>query len=176
MKKSLRLSFLCSALLISASTAAQDPDKVTFEKADASHKAAFGQYTEQSVTREESQRAWDSYEQEPKVIDPGSSTSYTTLWEVPGGINNGIFTLSQPYSNFDAIEVWGAKDDGSQGAVTRHRAAQLDHYHAATTAAKAVTLYYSDNEFWTGRFASDKKTFVTNAENCLLYKVVGVNE
>ena len=176
MKTSLLLAVLCGALLTATTSYAQDPDKMTYEKAMESHRAANQQYRDQSVTREESQLAWDSYKQEPEKNDSGSGIrTYTVLFSNRTGLGRGNFVLSQPYSDFDYIEVWGGNDDGSQGAVSRWTPEQLDHYHAVTTRAKTVTLYYSDNEYWAGRFSSDKKTFITAEEGALLYKIMGVN-
>ena len=176
MKTSLLLAALCGTLLTATASYAQDPDKMTYEKAMESHQAANQQYRDQSVTREESQLAWDTYAQEPEEAGTGAvPRTYTTIFSNSSGLGRGNFVLSQPYSDFDYIEVWGAHDNGSQGAVVRWTPEQLDYYNLVTTKTKTVTLYYSDNEYWTGRFSSDKKTFITADEGALLYKIMGVN-
>ena len=59
-------SFFCSTVY------AQDPDKMTYEKALKSHKNTFDKYQNQSITAAESQQSWDSYQQEPEKSDSGS--------------------------------------------------------------------------------------------------------
>jgi hypothetical protein len=107
-------------------------------------------------------------------LDAGNSSKMgTTLYSSPSGLTGGNFVLSQPYSNFDYITVYGTNDNNEQGAVTTWTAEQIDFLQSTSTSAKALTLWFTDNEYWTGRFATNKRSFTTYDENAKIRKVVG---
>ncbi|MEH6454809.1 MAG: hypothetical protein V7749_00675 [Cocleimonas sp.] len=109
-------------------------------------------------------------------LDNGSAgNTGTTLYSSTYGLNGGNFVLSQSYANFDYIEVWGTNDGNEQGAVTTWTPEQIDFLQATSSSSKALTLWSTDNEYWTGRFATNKRSFNTYQENAKIRKVVGFN-
>jgi hypothetical protein len=107
-------------------------------------------------------------------LDAGNSSNMgTTLYSSTSGLSGGNFTLSQPYSNFDYITVYGTNDNNEQGAVTTWTPEQIDFLQSTSSSGKALTLWFTDNEYWTGRFATNKRSFTTYDENAKIRKVVG---
>ena len=100
MKPSLFISTVCvAASIFSAACYAQDPNKMTYEKAMASHKATYGKYSEQSVTAEESQLAWDSHQQKP-AEDPISG-ELEELWSGSAKTVSNRWGKGNYYIDFD---------------------------------------------------------------------------
>ncbi|AZQ13271.1 hypothetical protein [Shewanella khirikhana] len=78
MKNIIVLSLMLGSCFMTAIAA--DTEKMTFEKAAQSHNATFGQYSEQSITEQQSQLAWDSYPQYPDQIQTGSNGQLQEVW------------------------------------------------------------------------------------------------
>ncbi len=116
MKKAMLISLISSALLASHASAG-DTEKMTYEKAMESHRAANQQYYDQSVTPEESQLAWDSYAQKPEK-DPGASNAQLQeVWKgsavsVPVTWGQGTYYIEMTYNKKnDAGSVWLTVDN-----------------------------------------------------------------
>lgn len=173
MNKIIAKTLILSAII---SLNALATEKMTYEQAMQSHKSTYGKYSQQSITEAQSQQSWDTYKQEPVREGSNNVKSYTVLYENTAGLGGGNFVLSQPYSNFDYIEIYGTNDSNEQGAVTTWTSEKIDFLQSTSTSDKALTLWYTDNEYWTGKFSTNKQTFNTYDENAKIRKIIGVNE
>ena len=87
-------------------------EKMTYEKAMASHKATYGKYSTQSITEAQSQKAWDDHRQEPEISTSGeSSEKYQVLYK--GSCTLGsTCTLTENINNFATIVVGANNQHG----------------------------------------------------------------
>lgn len=108
----------------------------------------------------------------PNGHSHGSITeSYTDLFVGPVG--RGNFALNQPWWNFDSIIIDGSRDGGDwwfTREITRQQIERVQNLYPNWNLV-ANQAYY-----WFGKFASDGRTFVVSAENCYIWRVVGVNK
>ena len=152
-------------------------EKMTYEKAMASHKATYGKYSTQSITEAQSQKSWDDYKQKPDISPSGAnsviSRKYKLIWQAPtsGGINTGNFTLTESFRTFDEIVSFGTMDNGNY--YQHFRFTPLE-YDIAVERKGYATMYERDSVSWWGKFAADNKSFVTAGENAKLYEIYGV--
>ena len=174
MKIRLTASIISAVLLLSSTAHAQDPNKMTYEKAMKSHKATFGKYQAQSVTAQESQRAWDNYKQEPEK-DPGADEQETLLWSKSGGAYKGDIKLNQAYTNFDKLKVYGSTDAYAFAHVIVWDTADFDYFMNNSVSKMVIGIWEYEGFYWSGRWLSDKRTFKTLSENARLHKITGVN-
>ena len=163
-------NILLSAALITCSQAVTASEEhMTYAEAMASHKKAYGQYSKNSITAEESQKAWDGHNQRPQ-----DTFSEKLLWQKSGGLNNGNIVLSEPYSNFELIKFYGTTDSKNQGFTVTWQTSDFDYFQLMTSSNDAITIWHNDNERWNGRWESDNKTFVQGGENARIHKIVGM--
>ena len=170
MKTRIKILLVSSVLASFAQNVTASEEHMTYAEAMASHKKAYGQYSKNSITAEESQRAWDSHNQKPDT-----RSTETVLWQQSGGLNNGTIVLDQPYSNFDKLKFYGTTDGKTQGLAVTWETSDIDYFQLMTTSSDTMTIWYNDNERWNGRWKSDKRTFIQGGENARIHKVVGIN-
>lgn len=103
MKKIAIFSFAIGSFIISAIAA--DAEKMTFDKATQSHNTTYGKYSAQSITEQQSQLAWDSYNQRPEESSSGDKNKkYVELFA--GECTAGkTCTLSENINNYDQVVV-----------------------------------------------------------------------
>lgn len=175
MKKRILISLLLGTF--STVSLAADAEKMTYEKAMQSHKATYGKYSEQSITEQQSQLAWDSYKQKPEESAGGSATlqrTYKQLWKSSStsGLNTGNITLNESFRNFDEIVTIGSNDNGQY--VQHYRFTPLEYDLAIENNTYGyATLYERDSVSWWGVFTTDT-FFTTKGENAKIYAIYGV--
>jgi len=109
-------------------------------------------------------------------LDAGNSGKLgTTLFSSSTGLSTGNFVLSQPYTNFDYIEVYGSNDHNHESAVTVWKKEQIVFFQSITATDRPLRLFHTDKDYWTGRFSSNNRTFVTADENSKIWKIIGYN-
>lgn len=103
MKNMIVLSLILGSFFMSAIAA--ESEKMTFDKATQSHNATYGKYSTQSITEQQSQLAWDSYNQRPEESSSGGSfEQYKVLFK--GNCTLGTTcTLAENINNYAAVIV-----------------------------------------------------------------------
>lgn len=72
---------LIVSLLAGSVANAQDPNKMTYEKAMRSQRSSTQEYRDQSITPAESQAAWDNHRQKPEINDGSGGGGLKELWK-----------------------------------------------------------------------------------------------
>lgn len=175
MKKTVIVSLAIGSFIVSAIAA--DAEKMTFDKATQSHNTNYGKYSAQSITEQQSQLAWDSYNQRPEQNAGGSTSlqrTYKQIWKSSStsGLNTGNVTLTESFRNFDEIVTIGSNDNGQYVQHYRFTPLEYDLAIESNTYGYA-TLYERDSVSWWGVFTTDTY-FTTKGENAKIYAIYGV--
>lgn len=105
----------------------------------------------------------------------GPVRNYTTLFNVPGGIDNGDITLSQSFRNFDEIEVVGGSNSGLAMSVRKFTPREYDLCIASSQNSTPQFMLFDGggSNRWNGYFSNDV-TFVQGQEDARIYQIIGV--
>lgn len=123
-------------------------EKMTYEKAMASHKATYGKYSTQSITEAQSQKSWDDYKQRPELSTSGANDgALTEVWSgkatsIKNTWGEGAFLiqLADPYQPTDTVASLWLKVDGSK--LQRSSAVSMYGYE------KSWFVEYKNNTFY----------------------------
>lgn len=145
-------------------------DKVTYNDALNSWKTGAG--ANKPIPDADTVNNWKD-----NVKPPKSSSGKITrkiIFDSPKGLGAGNFTLYEPYSNFDFIEITAASDDNAGSTVYRIAPHQIDYILSKSIHHSALSLFGISGHAWQGRFKEDKRTFITSAENSKIFRIEGL--
>lgn len=101
------------------------------------------------------------------------TANLTTLWA--GDLDTGNFTLSEAYTNYDALIFIGTRDSGDIASSLSFYTAELEALDLLGIDYQVVTLSTDGTGYgWWGVFDTDKRTFITSVQNTRLRAVHGI--
>ena len=120
---------------------------------------------------------WSEVSSKPTTMPPSAHThsagrTFTELFSYSGGITSGDFVLSQAYSNFDGLIIITSGDDSGYFQSAEIASFTIDQL-ASLSGTKNYHIIAYSNYNWSGRFAADKRTFVTGPQSCKIHKIYG---
>jgi len=167
-------TLLLSALCVTPVCVAQNPDKMTYEKALKSDRETFHHKT---IPLQETIDTWDKYVKAPDESDSGSNSVemvYTPLWSSPmsNGSVSGSFTLSDSFRHYDEIVVIAGY---SGKRYTQHFRFTPREYDDAVLRWGQAVIWEREREIISGRFSNDNRTFTRMISTGYIYKIYGVS-
>ena len=88
-----------------------------------------------------------------------------------GPIGSGNITLSQPYTNYDALMIIGSDDSGN---YVRSNILTTKELNLMRSYNKPWALWFNENVYWTCKAESTTSSFIVAAENSRIEKIYGI--
>ncbi len=176
MKKLLILPLIIIGTLTSVMTYATD-DKLTYEDAVESHKSWSKEYYENSVTRTESQSAWDDHEQRVTETGAGGSSNYELeqVWagsatQVPITWGQGLYSIDINFNCENQMgTLWiniGNKNDGEEIAAIPSRTEYEGNYHVNYTYETGIMETWEERTCGTPKIVTISKFPTPQLDEC----------